>query len=668
ERERERERELHSSAARMGRACIVFCIFCFLCSGILRASAQQSYAGVGGDCSTSTSTTSADINVGYSCSQALPSCQTYSYYRTQQSQSLSDVASLFATNTSALASANSLSTSSSLTANQPLFIPISCACNSLGYSVMGIPYTIQPDDTFFKIANSTFQGLTTCTGVEDSNPTVSASSLVIGASITVPLRCACPSQSQLGQGINLLITYPIVSGDSVDVINSGFRANLSLLQGANSLSQNSIIYAQSTILIPLAEKPETPPSIGITVPSTPSPAPPAGKKSSHVGMYVGIAVGAFLAGLIIILAICCFKRRRRHRSKRGRNANTSSEAALMEVSDAKSSSFFKKHEIDIDEINYKLPSYSTQDILAATNNFDTSNHIKGSVYRGILKDQTVAIKRIDGNVSNRISMFKSLHHSNLVPLVGICLGTRESFLVYPYVGKGSLKDWLHDFPHEETRSPPSHLSWYARVRIAADVANALEYLHEYTKPGFVHKNIASSNILVDANFRGKLSNLGLAKSTEDMEEGVAWTSHIEGKQGYLAPEYMNEGMLSSKTDVFAFGVVLLEMLSGEEPILRDEEGMQLPGKSAFLWESTNSVLQGDDVVAQENLKHWVDPTLKGQYPLHCAMKMLLLARRCVSQDPVARPSVSYIASILMEIMEASQKWESEGARDGVVGR
>ncbi|MCO5611112.1 hypothetical protein L7F22_065362 [Adiantum nelumboides] len=259
-------------------------------------------------------------------------------------------------------------------------------------------------------------------------------------------------------------------------------------------------------------------------------------------------------------------------------------------------------------------------------------------------------------------------YSNLVQLAGVCWGTQESFLVYPYIGEGSLKDWLHDFPHEETRSPPLHLTWYTRVQIASNVANALEYLHEYTKPGFLHKNIASSNILVDANFRGRLSNLGLAKSTEDMVEGIAWTSHIEGKQGYLAPEYMNEGMLSSKTDVFAFGVVLLEMLSGEQPILRDEEGLRLPGKSAFLWESTNSVLQGDEDIAQENFKHWLDPILEGKYPSHPAIKMFLLARRCVSQDPSARPSISFTVSILMEIMEASQKWELEGAHHGVVGR
>ncbi|MCO5605861.1 hypothetical protein L7F22_060045 [Adiantum nelumboides] len=654
----------------MGRTSFPLCIVLLLCFGTLwRASAQQSYGGLPGDCSSTSPSTSADVDVGYSCSQALPSCQTYAYYRTQESQSLSDVASLFATSTSALAMANSFSSSSSFLPNQPLFIPMSCACNSAKYSVMGIPYIIQSGDSFFKITGTTFQGLTTCRGVEASNPSVSANSLPVGESLTIPLRCACPSQSQLDEGINLLITYPIVSGDSLDVINSEFGANLPLLQAANGLSQTSVIYAQSTVLIPLAGKPDTPPIIEVTVPSVPSPTPPSEKKSSHVGIYVGAAIGACLAGLVAVLALCYFKRsKRRNRNKRTHITNTSSEAALMELSDTKSSSFFKKHEIDIDEFNYKLPSYSTQDILAATNNFNASNHIRGSVYRGMLKGDVVAIKRIDGNISSEISMFKSLHHSNLVPLAGVCWGTQESFLVYPYIGEGSLKDWLHDFPHEEHRSQPSHLTWYARVRIASDVASALEYLHEYTKPGFLHKNIASSNILVDANFRGRLSNLGLAKSTEDMVEGIAWTSHIEGKQGYLAPEYMNEGMLSSKTDVFAFGVVLLEMLTGEEPILRDEEGLRLPGKSAFLWESTNSVLQGDEEIAQENFKQWLDPILEGKYPSHSGMKMFLLARRCVSQDPSARPSISFTASILMEIMEASQKWELEGAHDGVVGR
>ncbi|MCO5587130.1 hypothetical protein L7F22_041077 [Adiantum nelumboides] len=145
----------------MERPSFPLCIVLLLCFGTLRrGSAQQSYrAGLPGKCGTTAPNTSAVVDVGYSCSQALPSCQTYAYYRTQESQSLSDVASLFATNTSALAMANSFSSSSSFLPNQPLFIPMSCACNSAKYSVMGIPYIIQSGDSFYKITLRLFKRL-----------------------------------------------------------------------------------------------------------------------------------------------------------------------------------------------------------------------------------------------------------------------------------------------------------------------------------------------------------------------------------------------------------------------------------------------------------------------------------------------------------------------------
>lgn len=197
----------------------------------------------------------------------------------------------------------------------------------------------------------------------------------------------------------------------------------------------------------------------------------------------------------------------------------------------------------------------------------------------------------------------------------------------------------------------------------------IEYLHDYTKPGLLHKNIKSSNILVDTNFRGKLANFGLAKSTEDMEQGLALTRHIEGTFGYLAPEYINDGLVSSKIDVFAFGVVLLEMLSGEEPIIRDDEGMQLHGKSEFLWESISSVLHdGDGMMVQEKLMSWMDPMLEKHYPMHCAIKMAMLAKECIAKDPELRPTMSYVATALLAIVQASERWENVGGSNQFEGR
>lgn len=215
-----------------------------------------------------------------------------------------------------------------------------------------------------------------------------------------------------------------------------------------------------------------------------------------------------------------------------------------------------------------------------------------------------------------------VNHGNMVKLEGFCIHPDEGncYLVYEYVENGSLYSWLHEDREEK-------LNWKTRLRIAIDIANGLQYIHEHTRPRVVHKDIKSSNILLDSNMRAKIANFGLAKS------GVnAITMHIVGTQGYIAPEYLADGVVSTKMDVFAFGVVLLELISGKEAI--DEEGNLLWARAVKTFEVDNEQEKA------RRLKEWLDKDiLRETCPMESLMGVLTVAIACLHKDPSKRPSI-----------------------------
>ena len=214
-----------------------------------------------------------------------------------------------------------------------------------------------------------------------------------------------------------------------------------------------------------------------------------------------------------------------------------------------------------------------------------------------------------------------VNHGNLVKLEGFCIDPVQAicYLVYEYIDNGSLYSWLHENENEK-------LSWKTRLRIAIDVANGLQYIHEHTRPRVVHKDVKSSNILLDKNMRGRIANFGLAKSGCN-----AITMHIVGTQGYIAPEYLADGVVSTRMDVFSFGVVLLELISGKLAI--DEDGNAL-------WASAGKVLEGNEEDKVRKLKNWVD---KAFFDESCSMESMMnvmnVAVACVHKDPSKRPSM-----------------------------
>ncbi|KNA18562.1 hypothetical protein SOVF_069630 isoform A [Spinacia oleracea] len=205
---------------------------------------------------------------------------------------------------------------------------------------------------------------------------------------------------------------------------------------------------------------------------------------------------------------------------------------------------------------------------AATNNFESSCKIAegdlGCVYKAFLGDNlNAAVKKFDGQgtdvrFQNEVEWLSKLQHGNIITLLGICIHENAKFLVYEMMENGSLETQLHG------PSRGSALDWSLRVKIALDVARGVEYLHERCDPAVIHRNLRSSNILLDSNFNAKVSAFGVAGTHVGLQSKN--NLKISETSGYLAPEYSPVGKLTDKSDVYAFGIILLELLTGMKPV------------------------------------------------------------------------------------------------------
>ncbi|PWA27941.1 protein kinase superfamily protein [Artemisia annua] len=215
--------------------------------------------------------------------------------------------------------------------------------------------------------------------------------------------------------------------------------------------------------------------------------------------------------------------------------------------------------------------FTLRDLELATNRFTKENVLGeggyGVVYRGTLVNgNPVAVKKLLNNVGQAEKEFRveveaigHVRHKNLVRLLGYCIEGTHRMLVYEYVNNGNLEQWLHGAMRQH-----GYLTWEARMKVLLGTAKALAYLHEAIEPKVVHRDIKSSNILIDDDFNAKVSDFGLAKLLGAGKSHI--TTRVMGTFGYVAPEYANTGLLNEKSDVYSFGVVLLESITGRDPV------------------------------------------------------------------------------------------------------
>uniref|UniRef100_A0A2P2LST2 Kinase family protein n=1 Tax=Rhizophora mucronata TaxID=61149 RepID=A0A2P2LST2_RHIMU len=368
-------------------------------------------------------------------------------------------------------------------------------------------------------------------------------------------------------------------------------------------------------------------------------------------VYMGVGIGVAL--LLLLLLILSFWYRKSHEAKpppvspSASKMPKSTEPGSIPDLNTKSWSL-SSHGLQY-AVEY-LTVYKLEDLQIATDYFSQANKIKGSVYRGSFKGDAAAVKIMKGDVSAEINILKMISHSNIIRLSGFCLHHGNTYLVYEYAESGSLSDRLRN---ECQKAASLCLDWKQRVQIAYDVADALNYLHNYTNPPYIHKNLKSSNILLDANLRAKISNFGLARALEeeDSEGGLQLTRHVVGTQGYMPPEYIENGVITPKLDVFAFGVVMLELLSGKEAAAGGDKN----AGEELLCRSISLVLDGDNV--REKLRGFMDPFLRDEYPFDLAFSMAQLAKTCVAHDLNARPSMPQVFMIMSKILSSSLDWD-----------
>ncbi|KAK1267707.1 Protein LYK5 [Acorus gramineus] len=305
-----------------------------------------------------------------------------------------------------------------------------------------------------------------------------------------------------------------------------------------------------------------------------------------------------------------------------------------------------------------LMVYKYEDLERATGFFDEEHRIKGSVFKGVINGDHAAIKRTKGDVLNEICVLKNINHSSVIKLSGLCVHEGIIWSVYQYANNGSLSDWIHYHPMKKKKKKKKS-GMETKVRVAYDIADGLNYLHNYTNPPCVHKNLKSSNIILDGEFKAKIVNFGLTRSAADEDEGLKVTRRVVGTQGYMAPEYIEHGLITPKMDVFAYGVVLLELLPGREaaamtPVTMDGEKEEL----LMLWESMEEgFLEGEDV--REEIEGFVDPCLENDYPypFELAFALVRLAMSCVACNPGSRLSMREVFVSISMINSSSMDWD-----------
>ncbi|KAJ7948509.1 Receptor-like protein kinase [Quillaja saponaria] len=379
-------------------------------------------------------------------------------------------------------------------------------------------------------------------------------------------------------------------------------------------------------------------------------------KGESTGLIIGISIGVVIGVFLAISALFCL---RYHRKRSQIGSSSSRRAATLPIrangadsctilsdstigpeSPVKSGrngmslwleGFKKSNMVSASGI----PEYPYKDLQKATHNFTTliGQGAFGPVYRAQMSTgETVAVKVLatdskqgEKEFQTEVMLLGRLHHRNLVNLVGYCAEKGQHMLVYVYMSKGNLSSHLYN---EETEP----LVWDLRVHIALDVARGLEYLHDGAVPPVIHRDIKSSNILLDQSMRARVADFGLSR-----EEMVDKHAAIRGTFGYLDPEYISTRSFTKKSDVYSFGVLLFELIAGRNP----QQGLMEYVELAAM--NTEGKAGWEEIV---------DSRFEGKFDVQELNEVAALAYRCINRVPKKRPSMRDIVQVLTKILKS----------------
>ncbi|KAE8664471.1 Serine/threonine-protein kinase PBS1 [Hibiscus syriacus] len=285
--------------------------------------------------------------------------------------------------------------------------------------------------------------------------------------------------------------------------------------------------------------------------------------------------------------------------------------------------------------------FTFRELAVATDNFNPDCLIGeggfGRVYKGYIEniDRIVAVKQLDKNGKqgsreflSEVLMLSLVNHPNLVNLIGYCADGDQRILVYEYMANGSLEYHLLDLP--PGKEP---LDWNTRMKVAEEAAKGLEYLHDFADPPIIYRDFKASNILLDENFKPKLSDFGLAKLGPTGGKDHVST-RVMGTYGYCAPEYAMTGKLTTKSDVYSFGVVFMELISGRRAI-----DIERPEEEQNLVAWVEPLLKD-----RQKFKMIADPLLQENYPVKALYQALAVAAMCLQEDADSRPLIGDVVT------------------------
>ncbi|XP_020582746.1 probable serine/threonine-protein kinase PBL17 [Phalaenopsis equestris] len=349
------------------------------------------------------------------------------------------------------------------------------------------------------------------------------------------------------------------------------------------------------------------------------------------------------------------------KSKSGRKsvADPSQDKPKNSTSKEKSASTLLAATKDVEDLRQKsshgnVSIFTYNELRLATKNFRADQVLGqggfGTVFKGIIEESIragfqstpVAVKVLnpEGIQGDRewlaeVNYLGQFSHPNLVKLIGYCCEGEHRLLVYEYMACGSLEKHLF--------RRVSLMTWATRIKIALGAAKGLAFLHGVERP-IIYRDFKTSNILLDADYNAKLSDFGLAKEGP-IGDQTHVSTRVMGTYGYAAPEYVMTGHLTSRSDVYGFGVVLLEMLIGRQAMDKTR-----PSREHNLVEWARPLL-----IHNRKLLKILDPKVDGQYSVQSAQKLANLAYQCLSQNPKGRPTMSQVVEILESIRALSEE-------------